>query len=166
MHIKRPALVFSLAVVFQRFGGLLLRNREPRATITVFFTGKMICTGTDRFVWIYISSNYTAVRCFSDPLLPVRLISIVKARLVVRKFARKLQKIGFPVRLLNFKINNLVAACKTFPVNLEKLYKICGQSCRSGNNDSHLLVVPIMCQPVLLSAKRSEMACFQGLVES
>uniref|UniRef100_A0A3B4FWM1 Uncharacterized protein n=1 Tax=Pundamilia nyererei TaxID=303518 RepID=A0A3B4FWM1_9CICH len=56
--------------------------REPKATATIFRTGKIICLGTK---------------------------SVEESRLAARKFVRKLQKFGFPVHFLNFKIQNIVA---------------------------------------------------------
>uniref|UniRef100_A0A3B4FWM7 Uncharacterized protein n=1 Tax=Pundamilia nyererei TaxID=303518 RepID=A0A3B4FWM7_9CICH len=71
--------------------------REPKATATIFRTGKIICLGTK---------------------------SVEESRLAARKFVRKLQKFGFPVHFLNFKIQNIVAYCQTFPVDLAELQKV------------------------------------------
>uniref|UniRef100_A0A3Q4GHU9 Uncharacterized protein n=1 Tax=Neolamprologus brichardi TaxID=32507 RepID=A0A3Q4GHU9_NEOBR len=71
--------------------------REPKATATIFRSGKIICLGTK---------------------------SVEESRLAARKFVRKLQKFGFPVRFLNFKIRNIVAFCQTFPVDLAELQKV------------------------------------------
>uniref|UniRef100_A0A3Q2V3M4 TATA-box-binding protein-like n=1 Tax=Haplochromis burtoni TaxID=8153 RepID=A0A3Q2V3M4_HAPBU len=83
--------------------------REPKATATIFRTGKIICLGTK---------------------------SVEESRLAARKFVRKLQKFGFPVRFLNFKIQNIVAFCQTFPVDLAELQKVHKGQCRSGDKDS------------------------------
>ncbi|XP_006793367.1 TATA-box-binding protein-like isoform X1 [Neolamprologus brichardi] len=79
------------------FTGIIARIREPKATATIFRSGKIICLGTK---------------------------SVEESRLAARKFVRKLQKFGFPVRFLNFKIRNIVAFCQTFPVDLAELQKV------------------------------------------
>ncbi|CAI5657987.1 unnamed protein product [Oreochromis niloticus] len=81
----------------QTFTGIIARIREPEATVTIFQSGKIISLGTK---------------------------SVEESRLAARKFARKLQKFGFPVRFLNFKIQNIVAFCQTFPVDLAELQKV------------------------------------------
>jgi transcription initiation factor TFIID TATA-box-binding protein len=44
------------------------------------------------------------------------------AKLASRKFARIVQKLGFEVRFLDFKVQNIVASCDVrFPVRLEGL---------------------------------------------
>ncbi len=73
-----------------------MRIREPKTTALVFNTGKMVITGAK-----------------SEQL----------ARLAARKYARIIQKLGFPeVRFLDFKIQNLVGSCDVkFPIRLEGL---------------------------------------------
>uniref|UniRef100_I3KSC7 Uncharacterized protein n=1 Tax=Oreochromis niloticus TaxID=8128 RepID=I3KSC7_ORENI len=112
--------------------------REPEATVTIFQSGKIISLGTK---------------------------SVEESRLAARKFARKLQKFGFPVRFLNFKIQNIVAFCQTFPVDLAELQKVHRGQCRSGDKDSEWRLGPnrdaglkpnfdhITCQSTLLCAK-------------
>uniref|UniRef100_A0A669CV12 Uncharacterized protein n=1 Tax=Oreochromis niloticus TaxID=8128 RepID=A0A669CV12_ORENI len=89
--------------------------REPEATVTIFQSGKIISLGTK---------------------------SVEESRLAARKFARKLQKFGFPVRFLNFKIQNIVAFCQTFPVDLAELQKVHRGQCRSGDKDSEWRLGP------------------------
>ncbi|XP_055594817.1 TBP-related factor [Uranotaenia lowii] len=84
-----------------RFHGVVMRIREPRCTALVFRTGKIVCTGA---------------RNEAD------------ANLAARKFARIIQKLGYPVRFLEFKIQNLVAVVDLrFPVRLENLNQVHGQ---------------------------------------
>lgn len=161
-----PALVFILTV-FQTFTGIIARIREPEATVTIFQSGKIISLGTKRFVWSHISSDCDAARWVSNHLLCFLflLISVEESRLAARKFARKLQKFGFPVRFLNFKIQNIVAFCQTFPVDLAELQKVHRGQCRSGDKDSEWRLGPnrdaglkpnfdhITCQSTLLCAK-------------
>ncbi|XP_070783779.1 uncharacterized protein [Enoplosus armatus] len=73
---------------------LFMRIREPRTTAIIYESGTIICTGAK---------------------------SEEQSRLAARRFARIVQKLGFPARFLNFKIQNLVASCNTFPVSLELL---------------------------------------------
>ncbi|XP_043252046.1 TATA-box-binding protein [Colletes gigas] len=84
-----------------RFTGLIMRIRNPRATALIFHSGKVVCTGA---------------RCEEDSYL------------ATRKFARIIQKLGFPVKFYNFKIQNIVATCDLkFPIKLENLNHIHGQ---------------------------------------
>ncbi|XP_057716155.1 TATA box-binding protein-like 2 isoform X2 [Corythoichthys intestinalis] len=79
----------------KRFAAVIMRIREPRTTALIFSTGKMVCTGAK---------------------------SEEQSRLAARKFARVVQKLGFPARFLEFKIQNMVASCDVcFPIRLEGL---------------------------------------------
>ena len=54
----------------------------------------------------------------NSPLPP----SEEQSRLAARKYARVVQKLGFPARFLDFKIQNMVASCDVcFPIRLEGL---------------------------------------------
>ncbi|XP_012257349.1 TATA-box-binding protein [Athalia rosae] len=84
-----------------RFTGLIMRIRDPRSTALIFRSGKLVCTGA---------------RCEEDSYL------------AARKFARIIQKLGFPVKFMNFKIHNIVATCDLkFPIKLENLNHMHGQ---------------------------------------
>ncbi|XP_058818681.1 TBP-related factor [Topomyia yanbarensis] len=84
-----------------RFHGVVMRIRDPRCTALVFRSGKIVCTGA---------------RNESD------------ANLAARKFARIIQKIGYNVRFLEFKVQNLVATVDLrFPIRLENLNQVHGQ---------------------------------------
>ncbi|KAL0102973.1 hypothetical protein PUN28_018344 [Cardiocondyla obscurior] len=84
-----------------RFTGLIMRIQNPRATALIFRSGKLVCTGT---------------RSEEDSLL------------AARKFARIIQKLGFPVKFSCFKIQNIVATCDLkFPIKLENLNHMHGQ---------------------------------------
>ncbi len=72
-----------------------MRIREPKTTALIFSSGKMVCTGAKS----EDSSKHAA-----------------------RKYARIVQKLGFPVKLVDFKIQNIVASCDvSFPIRLEGL---------------------------------------------
>ncbi|KAF7993894.1 hypothetical protein HCN44_011163 [Aphidius gifuensis] len=76
-----------------RFTGLVMKIISPKTTALIFRSGKMVCTGS---------------RSENDSFL------------AARKFARIIQKIGFPVKFLDFKIQNMVATCDLkFPIKIE-----------------------------------------------
>lgn len=84
-----------------RFHGVIMRIREPRTTSLVFRSGKLVVTGA---------------RNEADALL------------ATKKFARIIQKLNFPVRFKEFKVQNLVATCDLrFPIKLENLHHMHGQ---------------------------------------
>ncbi|XP_015514885.1 uncharacterized protein Trf [Neodiprion pinetum] len=84
-----------------RFTGLIMRIREPKTTALIFRSGKLVCTGA---------------RCEEDSYL------------AARKFARIIQKLGFAVKFMNFKVHNIVATCDLkFPIKLENLNHMHGQ---------------------------------------
>ncbi|XP_064515652.1 TATA box-binding protein-like 2 [Pseudopipra pipra] len=79
----------------KRFAAVIMRIREPRTTALIFSSGKMVCTGAK---------------------------SEEQSRLAARKFARVVQKLGFPAKFLDFKIQNMVGSCDVrFPIRLEGL---------------------------------------------
>lgn len=78
-----------------RFTGLIMRIRNPRATALIFRSGKIVCTGAKN----------------EDD-----------SRLATRKFTKIIQKLGFPVKFMNFTVQNIVATCDLkFPIKLENL---------------------------------------------
>ncbi|XP_012274148.1 TATA-box-binding protein [Orussus abietinus] len=84
-----------------RFTGLIMRIQCPRATALIFRSGKLVCTGTK---------------------------SEEDSFLATRKFARIIQKLGFQVKLIHFKVQNIVATCDLkFPIKLENLNHMHGQ---------------------------------------
>lgn len=78
-----------------RFAAVIMRIKDPRTTALIFASGKIVCTGAK-----------------SEDL----------SRLAARRYARILEKLGFPVRFKDFKIQNIVASCDLeFPIKLEQL---------------------------------------------
>ena len=65
----------------KRFAAVIMRIREPRTTALIFSSGKMVCTGAK---------------------------SEEDSRLAARKYARIVQKLGFPTKFKDFKIQNMV----------------------------------------------------------
>eukprot|EP00741_Cyanophora_paradoxa_P022801 tig00021518_g22022.t1 len=79
----------------KRFAAVIMRIREPKTTALVFASGKMVCTGAK---------------------------TEEASRLAARKYARIIQKLGFPTRFTDFKIQNIVGSCDVrFPIRLEGL---------------------------------------------
>ncbi|XP_005178929.1 TBP-related factor [Musca domestica] len=84
-----------------RFHGVVMRMRDPRCTALIFRTGKIICTG---------ARNES------------------EASLGTRKFARIIQKLGYPIKFTDFRLQNIVATVDLrFPIRLENLNQIHGQ---------------------------------------
>ncbi|ALC38728.1 Trf [Drosophila busckii] len=85
----------------KRFRGVIMRMHCPRCTALIFRTGKIICTGAR---------------------------NEIEANMGSRKFARILQKLGFPVKFVDYKIQNIVATVDLrFPIRLENLNQVHGQ---------------------------------------
>ncbi|EDV30999.1 uncharacterized protein Dana_GF14757 [Drosophila ananassae] len=85
----------------KRFRGVIMRMHSPRCTALIFRTGKIICTGARNEIDADIGS---------------------------RKFARILQKLGFPVKFMEYKLQNIVATVDLrFPIRLENLNQVHGQ---------------------------------------
>ncbi|RXI03715.1 hypothetical protein DVH24_037989 [Malus domestica] len=83
-------------VPLQRFAAVIMRIREPKTTALIFASGKMVCTGAK---------------------------SEEQSRLAARKYARVIQKLGFPAKFQDFKIQNIVGSCDVkFPIRLEGLH--------------------------------------------
>ncbi|PIA25162.1 hypothetical protein AQUCO_12400015v1 [Aquilegia coerulea] len=79
----------------KRFDAVIIRIREPKTTALIFATGKIVCTGA---------------KTEQD------------SKLAARKYARIIQKLGFPAKFKDFKIQNIVGSCDMkFPIRLESL---------------------------------------------
>lgn len=79
----------------KRFAAVIMRIRDPKTTALIFASGKMVCTGAK-----------------SEDL----------SRLAARKYARIIQKLNYPAKFLDFKIQNIVASCDVkFAIRLEGL---------------------------------------------
>lgn len=60
--------------------------------------------------------------CVYIMLSLLSLPSEEQSRLAARKYARVVQKLGFPAKFLDFKIQNMVGSCDVkFPIRLEGL---------------------------------------------
>ena len=80
----------------RRFGAVIMRLREPKATALIFASGKMVVTG--------VKSTHNAT-------------------LAAQKFAYIVEKVGFtPKELIDFKVQNIVGTADVgFPIRLEGL---------------------------------------------
>merc|ERR1711934_389853 len=79
----------------KRFAAVIMRIRDPKTTALIFTSGKMVCTGAK---------------------------SEEQSRLAARKYARIVQKLGYPAKFQDFRIQNIVGSCDVqFPIRLEGL---------------------------------------------
>jgi len=79
----------------KRFAAVIMRIRNPRTTALIFGSGKMVCTGA---------------KSEEDSLQ------------AARRYARVIQKLGFPAKFRDFKIQNMVGSVDVkFPIRLEAL---------------------------------------------
>ena len=79
----------------KRFAAVIMRIRDPKTTALIFRSGKMVVTGAK---------------------------SEADARTAARKYARIIQKLDFPAKFTEFKIQNIVGSCDVkFPIRLEGL---------------------------------------------
>jgi transcription initiation factor TFIID TATA-box-binding protein len=80
----------------RRFGAVIMRLREPRATALIFASGKMVVTG--------VKSTHNAT-------------------LAAKKFAYIVERVGFtPQEFMDFKVQNIVGTADVgFPIRLEGL---------------------------------------------
>lgn len=79
----------------KRFAAVIMRIREPKTTALIFASGKMVCTGAK---------------------------SEEDSKKAARKYARIIQKLGFPAKFTDFKIQNIVGSTDVkFPIRLEGL---------------------------------------------
>ncbi|XP_057437684.1 TATA-box-binding protein 1-like [Lotus japonicus] len=80
----------------KRFSAVIMRIREPKTTALIFASGKMVCTGAK---------------------------NEQQSKLAARKYARIIQKLGFPAaKFKDFRIQNIVASCDVkYTLGLELL---------------------------------------------
>ena len=79
----------------KRFSALIMRLRKPHTTALLFTTGKMVCTGAK---------------------------SVEDSKKAARRFARRIQKLGFEVKFQKFIIQNIVSNCNVkFSIKLDEL---------------------------------------------
>ncbi|KAF8764012.1 uncharacterized protein LOC129965437 [Argiope bruennichi] len=87
----------------RRFHAVIMRILDPKTAALIFRSGKIVITGAR---------------------------SEAAAHLAARKYARLIQKLGFDVKFIDFKIQNMVASCDVkFPIQIEDLYSKHCQFC-------------------------------------
>lgn len=87
----------------KRFAAVIMRIRQPRTTALIFSSGKMVCTGAK---------------------------SEEESRLAARKYARIIQKLEFPAKFMDFKIQNIVGSIDVkFSIKLECFHTCHSQFC-------------------------------------
>uniref|UniRef100_A0A915CUP2 TATA-box-binding protein n=1 Tax=Ditylenchus dipsaci TaxID=166011 RepID=A0A915CUP2_9BILA len=87
----------------KRFAAVIMRIRDPRTTALIFSSGKMVVTGAK---------------------------SEDASRLAARKYARIVQKLGFSVKFMDFKLQNIVGSVDVkFAIQLEGLFITHNQFC-------------------------------------
>ena len=78
-----------------KFSGLIMRIKEPKATALIFSTGKMVCLGAK---------------------------TEEESKNACRKFGKILKNLNYPISLKKFKIQNIVSSCNVkFKILLLKL---------------------------------------------
>ena len=78
-----------------KFSGLIMRIKEPKATALIFSTGKMVCLGAK---------------------------TEEESKNACRKFGKILKNLNYPIFLKKFKIENIVSSCNVkFKIPLSKL---------------------------------------------
>ena len=55
LGINAAVYLVECVILFitQRFAAVIMRIREPRTTALIFSSGKMVCTGAKRWIFIY-----------------------------------------------------------------------------------------------------------------
>jgi len=101
LHIANNS--FDVEYSPRKMNALIMRIRNPKSTCLVFKNGKLVLTGCR---------------------------SVFQASKSVRKFARKIQRFGYEVKLTNRRVANMVGSVKFegYEINLEKLSEIMGCS--------------------------------------
>lgn len=84
LNLKKIAME-GLHVEYRRENGMLnMKLRKPYTTASIWSSGKIMCTGAT---------------------------SEDEAKLAARRFARRLQKLGFNVKFINFRVVNVLGTC-------------------------------------------------------
>ena len=96
INLKEIALQAQNTQYFpNKFSGLIMRIKEPKATALIFSTGKMVCLGAK---------------------------TEEESKNACRKFGKILKNLNYPISLKKFKIENIVSSCNVkFKIPLPKL---------------------------------------------
>ncbi|WAR23510.1 TBPL1-like protein [Mya arenaria] len=94
LNLKKIAMEGSNVEYHRQHGMLNMRIRRPRTTASVWSSGKITCTGA---------------------------MSEEDAKIAARRFARKIQKMGYKVKFTNFRVVNVLGTCSLpFCLNIDK----------------------------------------------
>nr|CAD1841652.1 unnamed protein product [Ananas comosus var. bracteatus] len=107
----------------KRFAAVIMRIREPKTTALIFASGKMVSRPLyGHSFCILILSSYDVVTVNLSVQVCTGAKSEQQSKLAARKYARIIQKLGFPAKFKDFKIQNIVGSCDVkFPIRLEGL---------------------------------------------
>ena len=99
----------------KRFAAVIMRIREPRTTALIFSSGiPHTC--------VFRSDSEVTLSLIAGKMVCTGAKSEEDSRLAARKYARIVQKLGFPTKFKDFKIQNMVGSCDVkFPIRLEGL---------------------------------------------
>ncbi|XP_077407217.1 TATA-box-binding protein-like [Vanacampus margaritifer] len=106
-----------------------MKIRKPQTTARIFQSGILFCTGAKRSV----SARVRVRRSSTCPSVTARRLlcgSEDESRVAARKFAFKILKLGYALRLADFEVLNIGGTCRTFPVNPEDLFLAQQDRCR------------------------------------
>ncbi|XP_045158182.1 TATA box-binding protein-like 1 [Mercenaria mercenaria] len=84
LNLKRIAMEGSNVEYHRQHGMLNMRLRNPYTTASIWSSGKVTCTGA-------LSEEFS--------------------KIAARKFARKIQKMGYKVKFTNFRVVNVLGTC-------------------------------------------------------
>jgi len=96
LNIKNIALKIRNSEYTNNFSKLILKSKDTKATVTIFSSGKMVCSGAK---------------------------TEKQSKSICSKFRKIVNKVGFNVELKNFKIQNITASYDVkFKISLPKLF--------------------------------------------
>ncbi|PPD77386.1 hypothetical protein GOBAR_DD25688 [Gossypium barbadense] len=96
----------------KRFAAVIMRIREPKTTALIFASGKMVCTG---------AKSEQQSKLAARKIDKIMKLSLTE-NIFYFQYARIIQKLGFPAKFKDFKIQNIVGSCDVkFPIRLEGL---------------------------------------------
>ncbi|KAF7119479.1 hypothetical protein RHSIM_Rhsim13G0234100 [Rhododendron simsii] len=120
----------------KRFAAVIMRIREPKTTALIFASGKMwycllyvpSCFENCLILALVVESSLFVFELFAILSSEVGIEvctgakSEQQSKLAARKYARIIQKLNFPAKFKDFKIQNIVGSCDVkFPIRLEGL---------------------------------------------
>ncbi|KAL9319984.1 hypothetical protein ACSQ67_011823 [Phaseolus vulgaris] len=107
-------LIFVVLIwIRTRFAAVIMRIREPKTTALIFASGKMVCTG---------AKSEQQSKLAARKIEEAEFFNSFHVFNIDLQYARIIQKLGFPAKFKDFKIQNIVGSCDVkFPIRLEGL---------------------------------------------